>query len=155
MEIPPDTLEAVGVNDLFVEVTVDESFTTEQTVVGHIDEVHILITVRTATIVGYLSPTQICDVCVLLHVRKLDMEMSPDSLEDFLTKAGRVSDPWCLPTSSRGSPVPALTGEVVHRYGPMTKWYRITGRDHRPVTRLIPVYGVLEMFVHYKRQNER
>ncbi len=34
MEIPPDTLEAVGVNDLFVPVTVDTSYKTEQTVVG-------------------------------------------------------------------------------------------------------------------------
>ncbi len=41
MEIPPDTLEAVGVNDLFVTVTVDASFTTEQAVVGHIDEIQI------------------------------------------------------------------------------------------------------------------
>ncbi len=38
MEMPPDTLEAVGVNEMFVAVTVDVSFTTEQTVVGHIDE---------------------------------------------------------------------------------------------------------------------
>ena len=30
MEMPPDTLEAVGVNELFVTVTVDASFTTEQ-----------------------------------------------------------------------------------------------------------------------------
>jgi hypothetical protein len=30
MEMPPDTLEAVGVNELFVAVTVDASFTTEQ-----------------------------------------------------------------------------------------------------------------------------
>ena len=29
-------------------------------------------------------------------------------------------------------PVPA--GEVVHRYGPVTDRYRITGRAHRPVT---------------------
>ena len=56
MEIPPDTLEAVGVNELFVTVTVDTSFTTEQAVVGHIDEIHILIEVRSAPIVGYLSP---------------------------------------------------------------------------------------------------
>ena len=42
MEMSPDTLEAVRVNDLFVPVTVDASFTTEQTVVGHIDEIHIL-----------------------------------------------------------------------------------------------------------------
>ena len=34
MEMPPDTLETVRVNDLFVVVTVDTSFTTEQTVVG-------------------------------------------------------------------------------------------------------------------------
>jgi hypothetical protein len=61
MEMPPDTLETVGVNDLFVVVTVDSSFTTEQAVVGHIDEIHILIAVRTAPIVGYLSPSQICD----------------------------------------------------------------------------------------------
>ncbi len=40
MEIPPDTLEDVGVNELFVEVTVDVSFTTEQVVVDHIDEIH-------------------------------------------------------------------------------------------------------------------
>jgi hypothetical protein len=66
MEIPPDTLETVGVNELFVAVTVDASFTTEQTVVGHIDEIHILIVVRTAPIVGYLSPSQICDACSLL-----------------------------------------------------------------------------------------
>ena len=34
MEMSPDTLEAVGVNELFVAVTVDSSFTTEQAVVG-------------------------------------------------------------------------------------------------------------------------
>ena len=100
MEMPPDTLEAVGVNELFVAVTVDASFTTEQTVVGRIDEIHMLIAVRTAPIVGYLSPSQICDACALLRARKLDMEMPPDSLEDFLTKAARVSAPWCAPTSS-------------------------------------------------------
>ena len=100
MEMPPDTLETVGVNELFVAVIVDASFTTEQAVVGSIDEIHILIAVRTAPIVGYLSPSQICDACALLRVRKLDMEMPPDSLEDFLTKAARVSAPWCVPTSS-------------------------------------------------------
>jgi hypothetical protein len=30
MEMPPDTLEAVGVNELFVAVTVDASFTTNR-----------------------------------------------------------------------------------------------------------------------------
>ena len=100
MEMPPDTLEAVGVNELFVAVTVDASFTTEQAVVGRIDEIHILIAVRTAPIVGYVSPSQICDDCALLRARKLDMEMPPDSLEDFLTKAARVSAPWCASTSS-------------------------------------------------------
>jgi hypothetical protein len=92
--------EAVGVNELFVAVTVDASFTTEQAVVGRIDEIHILIAVRTAPIVGYVSPSQICDACALLRARKLDMEMPPDFLEDFLTKAERVSAPWCVPTSS-------------------------------------------------------
>ena len=81
MEMPPDTLETVGINELFVAVTVDVSFTTEQTVVGRIDEIHILSAVRTTPIVGYLTP-------------------SPDTLEDFLTKAVRVSDPWCETTSS-------------------------------------------------------
>ena len=100
MEMPPDTLEAVGVNELFVAVTVDASFTTEQAVVGHIDEIQILSAVRTAPIVGYLSPSQICDDCALLRARKPDMEMTPDSLEDFLTKAVRVSPPSCAPTSS-------------------------------------------------------
>jgi hypothetical protein len=100
MEMPPDTLETVGVNELFVVVTVDTSFTTEQTVVGHIDEIHILIEVRIVTIVGYLSPSQVCDACALLSVRKLDMVMPPDSLEDFLTKETRVSVPWCVSTSS-------------------------------------------------------
>ena len=100
MEMPPDTLEAVGVNELFVAVTVDASFTTEQAVVGHMDEMQILSAVRTAPMVGYLSPSQICDDCALLRARKLDMEMTPDSLEDFLTKVGRVSDSWCTPTSS-------------------------------------------------------
>jgi hypothetical protein len=38
----PDTLETVGVNDLFVAVTVDASFTTEHAVVGRIDEIQIL-----------------------------------------------------------------------------------------------------------------
>ena len=71
MEIPPDTLEVVRVNDLFVVVTVDTSFTTEQTVVGHIDEIHILNEVRES-----------------------------QNLEDFLTKGGRVSTTWCDPTSS-------------------------------------------------------
>ena len=61
MEMPPDTLEAVGVNELFVAVTVDASFTTEQEVVGRIDEIQILSVVRTAPMVGYLSPSQICD----------------------------------------------------------------------------------------------
>ena len=100
MEMPPDTLEAVGVNELFVAVTVDASFTTEQAVVGRIDEMQILSAVRTAPMVGYLSPSQICDDCALLRARKLDMEMTPDSLEDFLTKAAGVSAPWCEPTSS-------------------------------------------------------
>ena len=89
--MPPDTLETVGVNDLFVAVTVDASFTTEQTVVGRKDEIHILIAVRTAPIVGYLSPSQICDTCALLHARQLDMEMSPDSPQSgphiFTTRA--------------------------------------------------------------------
>ncbi len=47
MEMPPDTLEAVGVNELFATVTVDASFTTEQAVVGRIDEIHILIALQT------------------------------------------------------------------------------------------------------------
>ena len=34
MEMPPDTLEAVGVNELFVAVGVDASFTTEQAASG-------------------------------------------------------------------------------------------------------------------------
>jgi hypothetical protein len=97
MEMPPDSLETVGVNELFVAVTVDASFTTEQAVVGRIDEMQILSVV---TMVGYLSPSQICDDCALLHARKLDMEMTPDSLEDFLRKAAGVSAPWCEPTSS-------------------------------------------------------
>jgi hypothetical protein len=46
MKISPDTLETVGVNELFVEVTVDASFTIEHTV-----------------------------------ARKMDMEMTSDSLE--------------------------------------------------------------------------
>ncbi len=71
MEMTPDTLEAVGVNELFVAVTVDASFTTEQAVVGRIDEIHILIAVRTAPIVGYLSPSQICGA--LFRARKLDI----------------------------------------------------------------------------------
>jgi hypothetical protein len=100
MEMPPDALETVGVNELFVAVTVDTSFTTEQKVVGHIDEIQILSVVRTAPMVGYLSPSQICDDCSLLCARKMDMEMTPDSLEDFLTKAVRVSPPSCAPTSS-------------------------------------------------------
>ncbi len=92
--MPPDTLEAVEVNELFVAVTVDASFTTEQSVVGLIDEIQILSAVRTAPMVGYLSPSQICDdCCALLRARKLD-------LEDFLTKAAGVSAPWCEPTSS-------------------------------------------------------
>ncbi len=96
----PDTLEAVGVNELFVGVTVDASFTTEQAVVGHIDEIQILRAGRTVPMVGYLSPSQICDDSVLFRARKLDMEMTPDSLEDFLTKATGMSPPWCEPTSS-------------------------------------------------------
>ena len=100
MEMPPDTLEAVGVSELFVAVTVDASFTTEQEVVGRIDEMQILSAVRTAPMVGYLSPSQICDDCALLRARQLDMEMTPDSLENFLTKAAGVSAPWCEPTSS-------------------------------------------------------
>jgi hypothetical protein len=156
MEMSPGTLETVGGNELFVAVTVDASFTTEQVVVGRIDEMQILSAVRTAPMVGCLSPSQICDDCALLCARKMDMEMSPDSLEDFLTKAVRVSP---APTSSLpfsicpsrpsaffcggeicffsrititggivdvfdtltsdlmfSSPVPALVGEVVHRY---------------------------------------
>jgi hypothetical protein len=54
--------------------------------VGRIDKIQILNSVRTAPIVGYLSPSQICDTCELLCTRKLDMEMTPDTLEEFLTK---------------------------------------------------------------------
>jgi hypothetical protein len=60
-------------------------------VVGHMHEIHILTVVRAEPIVGYLSPSQICDACGLLRVRNLDMEMPPDTLEDFLTKTSRVS----------------------------------------------------------------
>ncbi len=34
MEMPPDTLEAVGINELFVALGVDASFTTEQAASG-------------------------------------------------------------------------------------------------------------------------
>jgi hypothetical protein len=73
MEMPPDTLEAVGVNELLVAVTVDASFTTEQAVVGRIDEMQILSAVRTAPMVGYLSGVFIvfivrCVYCVYLQV---------------------------------------------------------------------------------------
>jgi hypothetical protein len=95
--LPGQTPSDVRVNDLFVEVTIDASFTTEQAVTGHIDEIHILNTVRAEPIVGYLSPSQICDTCALLHTKNLDMEMPPDTLEDFLTTA---SVPWCESTSS-------------------------------------------------------
>ena len=47
--------------------------------VGRIDEIHILSAVRAAPIVGYLSPSHICDACALLRARKLDMEMPPDT----------------------------------------------------------------------------
>jgi hypothetical protein len=118
--------------ELFVTVTVDVSFTTEQAASGslgthervqhysrsqctesfehynqcdrstsaldhtrlrhggHMDEIHVLTTVRSEPIVGYLSPSQICDVCALLRPRKLDMEIPPDTLEDFLTKTARA-----------------------------------------------------------------
>ena len=85
MEMTPDTLEVVGVNEMFVPVTVDASFTTEQAVVGSIDAIHILSVVRSTPIVGYLCSSQICDVWVLLHTRNLDMEIPPDTLEDFMT----------------------------------------------------------------------
>ncbi len=39
MEMPPDTLEAVGINELFVVVGVDVSFTTEQAASGCSDTV--------------------------------------------------------------------------------------------------------------------
>jgi hypothetical protein len=61
--------------------------------------------------VGYLSPSQICDDCALLRARKLDMEMTPDSLEDFLTKTAGVSAPWCEPTSSLPLSICPLTGD--------------------------------------------
>jgi hypothetical protein len=131
--MPPDTLEAVGVNELFVAVTVDASFTTEQAVVGRIDEIHILIAVRTAPIVGYLSPSQICDACALLRARKLDMEMPPDSVENFLTKAGRVSAPWCAPTSSLPFSIcPSRPGDFFKR---KICFFRI--RDQYRVNRLL------------------
>jgi hypothetical protein len=126
MEMPPDTLEAVGVNELFVVVTVDTSFTTEQAVVGLIDEIQILIEVWITTIVGYLSPSQICDVCALLRVKKLDMVMSPDSLEDFLTKETRVSSPWCVSTSSLSFSIcPSRPGDKTRVRGlPKRSWTR-------------------------------
>ena len=68
--------------------------------VGHIDEIHILNVVRVSPIVGYLSPSQICESFTLLWVRKLDMEIPPDTLEEFLTKTVRVSVPSCESTSS-------------------------------------------------------
>ncbi len=95
MEMPPDTLEVVGVNELFVVVTIDSSFTTGQAVVRHIDEIHILSAVRASPRRILVPLTDlICDVCTLLRARKLDMEMPPETLEDFLTKTGRVSAPW-------------------------------------------------------------
>jgi hypothetical protein len=112
MEMPPDTLESVGVNELFVAVTVDASFTTEQAVVGRIDEIHILIAVRTPPIVGYLSPSQICDACSLFRARKLDMAFSicPSRPGDFFWWGKFVffKNSRPIPGESSMSPTPLL-----------------------------------------------
>ena len=42
MEMPPDTLKSVGVNELFVAVVVEASFTTEQAAFGSLDSVILL-----------------------------------------------------------------------------------------------------------------
>jgi hypothetical protein len=49
------------------------------------------------------------------------------------------NDPLTGTDSNRwsDSPVPSLTGEVVHRYVPLVDRYRITGRDHIPVGWLV------------------
>jgi hypothetical protein len=48
MEMPPDTLEAVGINELFVAVGVDASFTTEQAASGS-SETHRVISSNSNT----------------------------------------------------------------------------------------------------------
>ena len=67
MEMPPDTLKAVGVNELFVTVTVDSSFTTEQAVVGRIDGIHILNVVRAAQM---FCPSRKSDFLVIFFFLK-------------------------------------------------------------------------------------
>jgi hypothetical protein len=41
------------------------------------------------------------------------MEMPPDTLEDFLTKASRVSTPWCKSTSSLSFLIFPSHGKVI------------------------------------------
>jgi hypothetical protein len=60
-------------------------------VVGRMDEMHILTVVRASPIVGYLSPSQICDAARAAHTQG----------------------------SSRPLKMLALAGEVVHQYGPL------------------------------------
>ena len=85
-------------------------------VVGHIDEIHILSAVRAVPMVGYLSPSQICltlQKCLEFSGQLFLLERTPQQCQpprtgwwvssqpfEFLTKATRVSGPWFAPTPS-------------------------------------------------------
>ena len=55
MEMPLDTLDTVGVNEMLVTVTVDESFTTKQAVVGRLDKI---LDGKTGLLTGLLTGKQ-------------------------------------------------------------------------------------------------
>ena len=100
MEMPPDTVETVGVNELFVAVGVDVSLTTEEAASGSLGT-HRAISSNsnTESISSILSVNSGAVSLIVLKRPRTGWWVSSQPFE-FLTKATRVSGPWFAPTPS-------------------------------------------------------
>ena len=104
MEMPPDTLEAVGVNELFVAVTVDASFTTEQTVVGRIDEI------PPDSLEDFLTKTARVSAPWCASTSSLPFSICPSRPGDFFLWGNFIffKNSRPIPVESSMSPTPSL-----------------------------------------------
>ena len=99
MEVPPDSLEADGVNELSVAAAVDESVTTAQTASSSFGT-HRERSSNSNT--EFMSITSAVNSgAVSSIVLKRGSNIAPmHRIFEFLTKVGRVSGPWVEPRPS-------------------------------------------------------
>ena len=99
MEIPPDSLEAGGVNELSVAAAVDESVTTAQTASASFGTHRERSSNSNTEFMSIISAVNSSAVSSI--VLKRGSSIAPmHRIFEFLTKAARVSGPWVEPRPS-------------------------------------------------------